>query len=274
MIVVPSDEDDKHRANAAAVAPEPSHDPPPTYTVAVPPVQALAEPIPSQSSSATAVQPTQPAMKPTNFISISRGNASVKGTWLLDPFLTIPSMLLPPLSPDETPETRRNLALHTSNGPINADITFASHDTNVELDKKSRKRSTLYAKASNGAVTLKIHAPHSTRLPFYMKVEASNGPVYIYIPRSFNGLVSVTRWNGNSKFSTQVSTNLTTFSDVNKTYKCFIGDHSAIAEGGEWEGDEVVVDARNGSVKVHYDDELSYDNGDKKSGFFGRLFGF
>ncbi|KAG6864150.1 hypothetical protein C0991_012005 [Blastosporella zonata] len=211
-------------------------------------------------------------------MSISRGEeiyAAVKGTWLLDPSLTIPNMLLPPLSPDETPETRKNLALRAGNGPIDVDITFASHDARMcpNLDKKSRTRSTLYANASNGAVTLRIHAPHSTRLPFYLKVEAANGAVNIYVPRSFNGLVSVTRWNGSSKFSASVGTNVTAFSDIDKTYKCFIGDYSSIVDGEEWKGDEVVVEARNGSVKLYYVDELFNENGERKVGFFGKLFG-
>ncbi|KAG6909014.1 hypothetical protein DXG01_002400 [Tephrocybe rancida] len=268
MIIKSSDEDNKF-AKAASVAPSV---PPPAYTALIPPAPVLNETSIGNPSASTMVPALEPTTKPSNFIYISRGNGAVRGTWLLDPALTIPTVLLPPLSPDETDVTRRNLTLIASNGPINADITLAPNDPSAESTKMSRKRSTIYVKASNGPITMKVHVPHSPRLPFHLKMDASNGPIYLYLPRSFNGLLSIKTSNGNSKFSAQASTHLTTFSDVSDTHKGFIGDYSAIVEGEEWDGDEIVADARNGPVKVYYDDE-NYDVSGKRLGFFQKLFG-
>lgn len=81
----------------------------------------------------------------------------------------------------------------------------------------------------------------------------------------------ITTWNGSTKFSAEASTELTTFSDINRTRRSFIGDFSEWTDQESWTGDEVVVDARNGTVKVQFDDEV-HDTA-KSRGFFGRLFG-
>jgi hypothetical protein len=115
------------------------------------------------------------------------------------------------------------------------------------------------------------HAPHSPRLPFYLNIYASNGSVNIHLPRSFHGLLVIKTWNGSAKFSTEASTELTTFSDINKTRRSFIGDFSEWSDDEPWTGDEIAVETRNGSVKVQFDNEV-HDTA-KSKGFFGRLFG-
>ncbi|KAG6873334.1 hypothetical protein C0995_000193 [Termitomyces sp. Mi166 len=268
MIIVPSDEDDKRKRPTPVVAPSEAHDdPPPTYTALVPHAPLL-----SGTSPDSQVLARQNTMKPTNYISISRSNGSVKGTWLLDSSLPIPSMFLPPLLPDETEETRRNLYLKSSNGSIDAEITLAPH-TIGDDPVMFKKRSTMYTRATNGPIRVTLHAPYTPRLPFYLNIDASNGPVAIYLPRSFNGLLTIRQAHGGTKFSYEVLTHLTTFSDVDRMYRCFIGDYSAIVEGQEWQGDEIEIDARNGGVKVHYDDEV-LDRMERQPGFFGKLFRF
>jgi len=63
------------------------------------------------------------------------------------------------------------------------------------------------------------------------------------------------------------------FSD-SKVMKCFVGDYSTWREGEAWAGDEAVLDARNGSVIIRFDDEVVPES--PRGSFFGiwsRLFG-
>ncbi|GLB38964.1 hypothetical protein LshimejAT787_0601260 [Lyophyllum shimeji] len=265
MIIVPTDKDTKAAETASpvgTVVDDPPDDPPPTYTALSPP-GAVGE---------TSAPPKLPPVKPSNYISIHRSNGSVKSAWVLDPSLTIPASLLPPLSPEETEETRRNFNLKATNGTIEADISFAPYDYTRESKQATRKRATLYINGSNGSITTKLHTPSAPRLPFYLNIFAQNGAVQLHIPRSFHGLLVIKAANGSTKFSPETTVHLTTFSEVDRTRRCFIGDYSELTDGEEWQGDEVVVEARNGGVKVQYDDEV-LEKGERKSGFFGRLFG-
>ncbi|KAF5383253.1 hypothetical protein D9615_004907 [Tricholomella constricta] len=266
MIIVPTDDDNKRAQPLTTIIEVPADDPPPTYTTEPPPVP-VAEP------SVAPAPPKQPAVKPSNYVSISRSNGSVKGVWVLDPFLTIPASLLPPLSPEEVGGARKHFSLKANNGVIDADITLASYEPTQDSKQSQSdcRRATIFAKAHNGGVTTKLHTPSEPRIPFYLNILAFNGSVNVHLPRSFHGLVVVKAWNGNTKFSSESSVHLTTFSDVDKTRRCFIGDYSEMTD--EWQGDEVFIEARNGSVKLQYDDEAQ-EKGDRKSGFFGRLFGF
>ncbi|KAG5641917.1 hypothetical protein DXG03_003963 [Asterophora parasitica] len=240
-------------------------DPPPTYTAASPPSSS-----PGPIAEASATHAKLPAVKPSNYVAISRSNGSIKGVWVLDPNLAIPATLLPPLSTNETEETRRHFNVSASNGVIDADITLAPLRHEKDSQKPASRRTTIYAHASNGSVITKLHDTSDPRSSFYLNISASNGSVHIHLPRSFHGLLVLKTWNGSVKFSPESLEPLTTFSDVDKTRRCFIGDYSEMTD--EWQGDEVFVEARNGSVKLYYDDEAK--KGERKSGFFERLFGF
>ncbi|RDB27605.1 hypothetical protein Hypma_003798 [Hypsizygus marmoreus] len=259
MIIVPKDAKSAEAEAAPKAVGTPS-DPPPTYTSETPPEA-------SGPSSAPLISP-QPAIKRSNYVSISRTNEAVKGTWYLDPALTIPAALLPPLVGDDTEDTRRNFNLQSSNGQIDADITIAPYDPSTD-SKKLGRRTTMYARSSNGNIAVKVHDPKSPRRPIYINAYSSNGGVSVSLPRSFEGLIGIKTHNGSSKFSAETSAQLTTFSDVNKMRRCFIGDYSKMADNQEWTGDEVAVETYNGSVKLQYVDEVS----EPGKGFFGRLFG-
>lgn len=57
--------------------------------------------------------------------------------------------------------------------------------------------------------------------------------------------------------------------------RSFIGDFdAAIQNAGEWAGDMLSLESRNGSVKVYFDDELDDLQRQKSPSFFGKLFGF
>lgn len=79
-----------------------------------------------------------PNAQPCNFVSVSRRDSSIKGTWLLDPMLSIPSDLLPPLPEGESESTRKNLSLQTKDGTIIANI-FVLLTTAEELQKMADK---------------------------------------------------------------------------------------------------------------------------------------
>ena len=63
---------------------------------------------------------TTPNIKPSNFVNLNRTNESVKGSWLIDPCLSIPSFFLEPLPTGDG--ERSNLFLGSKNGAIDADI--------------------------------------------------------------------------------------------------------------------------------------------------------
>lgn len=77
--------------------------------------------------------------------------------------------------------------------------------------------------------------------------------------------------HGSSKFSAGASARLTTFSEVDGTSKCFIGDYSGMDD--EWHGDEVSAETSNGSIKIFYEDEAAEASKVSKTSFFGRLLG-
>ncbi|KAF9458399.1 hypothetical protein BDZ94DRAFT_1270843 [Collybia nuda] len=265
MIIVPSDEVESAKRAEAQAAPKvvnvQSDDPPPSYS---PLSQTVAQPPPPPF-------PVQPGIKPSNFVSISRNNGSVKDRWFLDPGLMIPTSQLLPLPAGETEDRRKNLNIESRNGEIVADVTLAQYNPNREINALDRKRAIIHVKSYNGGITTKVHTPHSPRLPFYLDVLAYNGAVHIYLPRTFHGLLAIKTWNGSTKFSAEASTEITTFSDIDKVHRCFIGDFSEWQDQESWTGDEVTIEAKHGSVKVLYDDEVHDTT--KSKGFFGRFFG-
>ncbi|KAF8957386.1 hypothetical protein BDZ97DRAFT_1846538 [Flammula alnicola] len=276
MIVVPEDQASSKLAaelhDAKSLPQVPIDDPPPGYT-------------PQEVQIATASTTNQPIsvpdIKPSNFIHLSRPNSSVKGTWLIEPTLNIPSAFLPPLPSGETDETRKNIFLESRNGSVDADIFVVPTSTEALARIKHHKRVYIHTTSRNGSVTTKIHevTPLNTvesRLPLVITSHSANGRVSVYLPRSFHGPIRVKTMNGSVRFSNSVQTLLTSFSDIDRTQRSFLGhfDPSEWEEGAEWTGDELSVDAFNGSVKVYFDDEVNSSGNSKTQGFFGRLFQF
>ena len=106
-----------------------------------------------------------------------------------------------------------------------------------------------------------------------MTANAHNGNINLRLPRSFRGPLTITTLHGSVRFSPDVAATVTTFSDV-RTKKCFLGDYSTWRDGEAWSGDEAVIDSRNGSVRIQFDDEVVSEG--PRGPFFGmwsRLFG-
>ncbi|KAJ7181975.1 hypothetical protein C8R46DRAFT_1186849 [Mycena filopes] len=236
--------------NRATVA----DDPPPAYTTdskapsKTPPASGFGvEPLPPQAQPLTVPN----TVKPTNFLSLSRGNQSIKGIYVIDPRIKIPQSLLPPLAADETESTRRNVFLHTSNGSIDVALFVVG-------DGDHKQKVNMLLKSSNGYIVAKLHtAASAARPPVKLRVQSSNGSVTIHVPRSFRGPVTLRTSNGSTRLSDAVAAALTTFTEAKGTRRCFIGDFSDWTDmdaGSGWAGDELEVEASNGAIRLLYED--------------------
>ncbi|TDL24529.1 hypothetical protein BD410DRAFT_719430, partial [Rickenella mellea] len=219
----------------------------------------------SEPSSSSTLTPERqyPPLPRQNHLSISRHNASVKGTWVIDPQLQVPTAALPPLAPGVV---RKNFELQADNGSINAEVWIVSPDQG-NTDKKTAP-ATVHVKGCNGNVNVQM------RHPFRLTVTANNGGVTVAIPRSFCGpLTTITR-NGWVSIDSSLAPHVTTFSEVKGTRKCFVGDFSSSNYGQEeWNGSSLEVDCHNGKIKVRYVDEVPEERQKSPTGgVFGKLF--
>jgi hypothetical protein len=111
----------------------PQDDPPPSYT--------------SHGQFSPSTRSFLP--KPTNFVSISKMNGSVKGSWVIDPTLSIPASFLPAL---EENEIRKNFSVASKNGAIDVDLTIMQ-TSNDNLTEATKKRATIHLSSHNGILT-------------------------------------------------------------------------------------------------------------------------
>lgn len=209
-------------------------------------------------------------IKPTNYISISRVHNSIKETFLLDPGLYIPPSVRP------SPEREENLRLESTHGAVYADVGIVPGSKG----STSRGRAKLWMKSTHGGVTAKIRTPSDPNLnlpptSFHLTVQSTYGDVRVHLPRTFHGPLVLKVTHGSIKFSDALSGNLTTFGEVDGTRRCFVGDFSGW-RGGAWKGDEVVVEASHGSVKVVWEDDcvVGAGSGRGRTGFLNKVFGF
>ena len=124
------------------------HDPPPSYLDTTKTISTI--------SSKSTVTPgndrlsTTPNIKPSNFVNLNRANESIRGSWLIDPSLSIPSSFLPP---PPTEGARSNLILESKNGAIDADIYLlpTSHS-----NKNTSKFIIIHTQSNNGSVKTRL----------------------------------------------------------------------------------------------------------------------
>ncbi|PPR05487.1 hypothetical protein CVT26_009054 [Gymnopilus dilepis] len=235
------------------------------------------EPPPTYASLQTAQSSSEIVAKTVNFVSISRVHHSVKETLILDPSLFVPIFLRPPLLPDETEETRKNLRLESTHGHVYADVTLIpARDDSADAagSSKRNKRVVMHMKSTHGGITAKIHG-RPGRSSFVLHAQALNGEIRLHIPSTFHGPVIVSHRHGFVRFSEAISRNLTTFGEVDSTRRCFLGDFSRWSEAGDgWTGDELVVEVRHGNVKIHYDDDAVGSPVKTRPTLLNRIFGF
>ncbi|KAJ7624839.1 hypothetical protein FB45DRAFT_924331 [Roridomyces roridus] len=233
----------------------------------------------ASSSSPSPYYPVVPdTVKPTNLLSLSRSTNSVKGTYVIDPRIKIPSTLLPPLTDGETEATRRNMSIQTSTGSINVDV-FVVGDGCV------KRKCALFLKSPYGSISAKLHAaPVGARPPFTIRAESSNGSITLHLPLSFRGPLTIHTQYGSVRLASSLDAATTTFSEVDGTRRYFVGDFSDYEgeeEGALWFGDEAHLETTYGSVKVQYEaafnetseSDLGSGKGKGKGSFFGKLLG-
>jgi len=200
---------------------------------------------------------TIPNLRPSNFVSLNRANETIKGSWLIDTSLAIPSSFLPPLS---TEGIRNNLAIESKNGGVDADV-YLLPTSHSNANTSESKFVFIYTQSNNGSVRTRLHDIKSvngeTRPAIRFSTRSSNGSIYVQLPRSFCGPIRIRTGHGTTRFSEAVQAHLTPFSDLDHVQRSFLGhfNPSQWDIGAPWEGDELSIETKNGSVKVAYDDE-------------------
>ncbi|KAJ6538730.1 hypothetical protein B0H10DRAFT_2140146 [Mycena sp. CBHHK59/15] len=194
----------------------------------------------------------QPKLNPTNFVSVfrkthkrafsfSRANASIKGTFAVNPFLAIPAALLAPLARGES--ARKNLLLKVENGGIDVDVHLIgeppeSHDVHPPV-VRTELHLELCGGTENNAFPLiaKIHTPTLRRPPFRLTLAAQNGFLSLHLPLSFHGLLTVRvragDLNSHITLSSALGAHATILSEDSTSRAYFVGE----METGRWEGD-------------------------------------
>jgi len=226
-----------------------SEDKPPSYTA-------------SEASTAI-LNSSVPNIQPCNFVNVFREDSKIKGTWLLDPALSIPPELLPPLSEGESEQTRKNLSIQTKDGSIKATI-FVLPTTNEAWRQTVNQplRAFIDTSTKDGDVTIRIHeVPSQTdhRIPIQLRSYSGDGSIRVYLPRAFRGVCRLKTKDGRIRFSKAVESSLTPFSDVNGMQTSFLGsmDVTEWQPGMDWNGDELTLETKDGNVYVYFDDEES-----------------
>ena len=82
--------------------------------------------------------------------------------------------------------------------------------------------------------------------------------MHVQLPRSFRGPIRIKTVNGSTRFSAAMQAHLTIFSELDHVQRSFLGhfNPSQWDIGKPWEGDELSIESKNGSVNVSFDDEM------------------
>ena len=126
------------------------YDPPPSYLDTT---KTISTTITSKSTVTPGndrLSTTAPNIKPSNFVNLNRANESIKGSWLIDPSLAIPSSFLPP---PPTEGARSNLILESKNGAIDADIYLLPTSRS---NKNISKFIIIHTQSNNGSVKTRL----------------------------------------------------------------------------------------------------------------------
>ncbi|KAI5899026.1 uncharacterized protein SCHCODRAFT_02603973 [Schizophyllum commune H4-8] len=212
----------------------------PSYTAA---------PSPSTFTSASSSIP------PSKFVSVTRKNNAITGTWAIDP--TLPSLpgVAQPMS---------DVYIQSMNGRIAAEVTVVAHAAR-DITQKTK----MDLKTTNGAVKLTVHAPERyKRTPLYLAEHTTNGAVTLILPRSFVGPLTASTTNGRVKLSDGIARSARDVQEGQRETKCMIGMGNGAGKDG-LSLDEAIIETTNGGVNVAFDDEEV----PSAKGFLTKLFG-
>lgn len=210
---------------------------------------------------------SKPEGKPTNYLSVVGMHSPIKGSYIIDPSMDIPSTYLPPLGEGETEEDRKNLHLHTRDGSVDVDIWLAGHQEHSKIHKR---RTTLHVSSRDGSIAVKVHAIDAIE-PFFLDVFTRDGRITVLLPRSFHGPVALKSRDGSCTLSDELLRNSTPLGVADHTTRFFVGDFSAMSDSAsQWEGYELKAETRDGRVRVKYVDEV--ERSGSKSSLFRKIF--
>lgn len=258
MILVPEDEIPLAKATMSDGQ---IMDPPPVYVASLPPHHTIQAP-----------------PKPTNYVHINRRGSPIKGLYVIDPFLTVPRSLLPPLPSGEAEDDRKNVKFETRSGAIDVDISLLgdAEDPNVG-EAKPKKRTSLDVKSEHGSMRLKIStcpSPSAAPAPFHLNVTGRHGSINIWLPRTFQGPMTIYSRHGSVKFSNALSERMGLCNEIDHSRRCFVGDLSLFnGEEDNWKGDELNVKTEHAGVKVWFVDEVEPETPSGKSRLLSKVFG-
>ena len=100
--------------------------------------------------------------KPTNFLFLSNEHDTIRGEFVIDPCMRIPSSMLPPLGENETEDDRKNLCLSSRNSSVNAEMWLLG--PGVPTSKP--RRTTVVLTSGHGSIRAQLVHPFSSRRPY------------------------------------------------------------------------------------------------------------
>ncbi|KAI9511394.1 hypothetical protein F5148DRAFT_344328 [Russula earlei] len=190
-----------------------------------------------------------PSVPSTNYVLVSRRDSAVEGAYALD--LSLPA---PPLHRNISDEDRKNLALHTTGGPITAEVWIIAHGHTHNVNgraKSSSTRVTMRLCSDNGFVDATLHDPSSpdgdedrlARPSLDVDVCASHGDVSLSIPRCFRGPITIPTTHDRIALSPALERCTALISDVRGVRVYFVGERPRLGDWGrgcegEGEGEE------------------------------------
>ncbi|KAF6756296.1 hypothetical protein DFP72DRAFT_1066658 [Ephemerocybe angulata] len=269
------DRDNRDGPIETVISGDDTDEPPPFYTV-IPATDETSDSTPDASAASSSWLKGVPLPKPTNTVSFTKRNGALKGQWVIDPGLVVPSSLLPALSAGETEEARRNLYVKAHNGALAAVVHLIPRPTAPD----GRTRTTFEASTLNGSVKFAlfeavVKSCQPRRLPISLKLETLNGAIHIGIPRSFKGTIIGKTLNGGVKLSNDVEANVAYDTADGFTRRIFVGELVQDGSDPELENcDQIKADTKNGAIKIRYVDEGEIQTectSERPRGVVGRL---
>lgn len=271
-------------------------DAPPPYTITTtntPQTSSQPASLPEQAPQPSAYPYEIPPLlteRACNWLYTYNAYGQIKDRYILDPTLRVPHALLSQAAAD-TPEAERDtLNLQSEIGAIDVVVRIVDGggDANSMGGGSEKRRARITLRSNNGSITGKVLSVSGAQPPpkFHLTATSHTGAVYVYIPRSFHGPISVSTSYGFIKFSDELKKNTTTFAD-GQAKKCFVGDYAGYVDQGDgerereegWDG--LRLESTYGAVMVYYADEWETKERQKAEkrkmnegkSFFSRIFG-
>jgi hypothetical protein len=92
----------------------------------------------------------------TNYVALTRKDHNIKERYAIDPFISVPPSLLPPLEEGETEADRKNLKIKTKDGSVDVDLWVLGGGGDIKEEKLRRKRATLDLSSNDGSITIRM----------------------------------------------------------------------------------------------------------------------